>query len=147
MNGEEVPLRPGTEDERLGTGKLGFRRLEIGLAFFPGLEDVGTVPFGGDASGGAEEVRNVDGAVGCEIAGLFPGVGRSSSGFSVSMIGRFRGRVFVIVVEAVVEAFSLAGGFCRENRDRSSSGGGLKTPPELDGAALGVPVVGGLGTG
>lgn len=127
-------------------GKPGFRGLEVSPAFFPGLEGVGVVPFEGDSSGGAEEARDVEGAVRCEVACLFPGVGRSSIGFSVSVMGRFWGWGSVVTVEVVV-TLGLTKGFCRENTDCLSSGRGLNTLPVVNGAALGVSVVGGLKTG
>ena len=91
MNEPEALLRPETEDVRPRAGKPGFRGLEASPVFFPGLEGVGVVPFEGDPSGGAEDARDVEGAVRCETAGLFPGVGRSSTGLSVSVMGRFWG--------------------------------------------------------
>jgi hypothetical protein len=147
VNEAEVLLRPETEEVRPRVGKPGFRGLEVSPTFFPGLEGVGIVPLEGDSSGGAERARGVKGAVRCEIAGLFPGVGRSSIGFSVSVTGRFWGRAPVIAAEAVVEASGLAVGFCRENTNCFSSCRGLNTLLALNDVAFGVSVVGGLNTG
>jgi hypothetical protein len=143
----EVLLRPETEDVRPRDGSPGFRGLDVSPAFFLGLEGVGVVPFEGDCSGGAEEAREVEGAARYEVVGLFPGVGRSSIGFSVSVMGRFWGWTSVIAVEVVVGAFGLNAGFCRENTDCFSSGRGLNTLLAMDGIALGVSAVRGLNTG
>lgn len=87
----------------------------------------------------------MDGAVRWETTGLFPGVGRSSCGLSVSVMDRFWG--WVSVVSVVDGETDLARGFCRENTDCLSSGLGLKTLPVPISVALGVSAVGGLKTG